>query len=70
MLDLKEIKNSSSIRLQNGHLVLLTHLRYISTDTASTETLVFANICLCFINVFDLPLSGHRFPSFIYVYNS
>ena len=55
MLNLKEIKHSSSIRLQNGHLVVLTHLRSISTDTASIETLGF---CLCYINVFVLLLSG------------
>ena len=48
MLDLKEIKNSSSIRLQNGHLVLLTHLRSISTDTASIETLGFCQYMLVF----------------------
>lgn len=52
MLDLKEIKNSSSIRLQNGHLVLLTHLRYISTDTASTETLGFLPIYVCVLSMY------------------
>ena len=46
MLNLKEIKHSSSIRMQNGHLVVLTHLRSISTDTASIETLGFCQYML------------------------
>ena len=66
MLDLEEIKNSSSIRLQNGHLVLLTHLRSISTDTASIETLGFCQYMLVFYQCI-CPASFRTFHIFIII---